>query len=77
MCVWRTARNKVCKPRIKAKDGDTESMWPVSSHGKSAKLKSMYVWRDKREVEKWGGKGVSGHFKQSMKQAWGKLGWAN
>ena len=38
-------------------------MRPVSSHGKSAKLKSMYVWRDKREVEKWGGKGISGHFK--------------
>ena len=37
----------------------------------------MYVWRDKREVEKWGGKGISGHFKQFMKLAWGKLGWAN
>ena len=74
MWVWRTARNKVWKPRVKAQDGDTKSMWPVSSHAKSAKLKSICVWRNKTEVEKWGGKGVSGHFKQSMKLAWCKLG---
>lgn len=32
--VWRIARDKLWKPRMKAKDGDTESMWPVSSHRK-------------------------------------------